>query len=128
MNHEIKPQLQFVSCGSTDRAAAAEVIANLVATGDNAQNKAAVGKDRAIPELISLIMHGLLPKAREMASEALANLDLCGWNKAKILLEVDCRFGQTWVHCSKKKMQLVHWHSMSSRAFGIAFKTSKWYR
>jgi cation transport ATPase len=45
-------------CGSTDRAAAAEVIANLVATGDNAQNKAAIGKDRAI----SLIMHGLLPK------------------------------------------------------------------
>jgi hypothetical protein len=25
-------------------------------------------------------------------------------------------------------MQLVHWHSMSLRAFGIAFKTSKWYR
>jgi hypothetical protein len=78
--------------------------------------------------LISLIVHGLLPKAKEMASEALANLDLCGWNKAKIVLEVDYRFGQTWVHCSKKKMQLVHWHSMSSRAFGIAFKTSKWYR
>jgi hypothetical protein len=37
-------------CGSTDRAAAAEVIANLVATGDNAQNKAAIGKDRTIPD------------------------------------------------------------------------------
>ncbi len=95
-------------CCSTDRAAAAEVIANLVATGDNAQNKAAIGKDRAIPDLVSLIMHGLLPKVREMASEALANLDLCGWNIAKIVLEVDCRFGQTRVNCSKKKMQLVH--------------------
>jgi hypothetical protein len=63
MNHEIKPQLSLFLCGSTNRAAAAEVIANLVATGDNAQNKAAVGKDRAIPDLISLIMHGLLPKA-----------------------------------------------------------------
>lgn len=62
-----------------------------LATGDNVQNKVVVGREGAIPALLRLIKEGS-PKARETAAEALANLALNAWNKAKILQEggIEC--------------------------------------